>query len=127
MTERMTREHVLAAIHQEIADLKEVAHQETDQAKRDRMLRHARTREDLAEEEAEAIVAEIAENEQTSLSLRVPASLSAALKARAEAEHIPTSALVRRLLTQALEQSSAPPLTVEQVELIARRVFRESA
>jgi hypothetical protein len=51
----------------------------------------------------------------------------AELKARADAEHIPTSVLVRRLLTEALRAPSAPVLTVEQVEQIARRVYRESA
>jgi plasmid stability protein len=53
-----------------------------------------------------------------------------ALKARAAAEQIPTSALVRRILTQALEQSGVRVVTSEQVELveeIARRVYRESA
>jgi hypothetical protein len=58
--------------------------------------------------------------------LRVPASLAAALKARAAAEQIPTSALVRRILTQAVQRSDAPVLTVEEVEQIARRVYRES-
>ncbi|RJQ74380.1 hypothetical protein D5S17_23130 [Pseudonocardiaceae bacterium YIM PH 21723] len=84
-------------------------------------------REEIAEEEADAIAAEIAENQQTALSLRVPISLAAELKARAAAERIPTSALVRRLLTQALHAPTAPVLTVEQVEEIARRVLRESA
>jgi predicted DNA binding CopG/RHH family protein len=84
----------------------------------------------IHEEIAEAIAAETAESQQTALSLRVPASLMAELKARADAEHIPTSALVRRLLTEALRAPTAPVLTVEQVEQveqIARRIYRESA
>jgi hypothetical protein len=131
MTEQMTRDQVLAGIREEVAEQRDAALREADPAKRGRMLRHARSREDLAEEEAEAIAADIAENEQqAALSLRVPVSLSAALKARAVAERVPTSALVRRILTQALEQPRLPALTAEQVELveeIARRVYRESA
>jgi hypothetical protein len=127
MTEPMSREQVLARIQQEIAEQRDAARREPDPVKRDRMLRHSRSREDLAEEEADSIAAEIAENQQTALSLRVPASLAAELKARAEAEQVPTSALVRRLLTQALHEPTAPVLTVEQVEQIARRVYRESA
>ena len=126
----MTREEVLAGIRQEIAEQRDAAQNEPDSAKRDRMLRHARSREGLAEEEAEAIAADIADNEQSALSLRVPVSLSMALKARAAAEQIPTSALVRRILTQALERPVSPALTaeqIEQIEQIARRVYRESA
>jgi len=130
MNEPMTRDEVLAGINQEIAEQRDAAEHEADPARRDRMLRHARSRADLAEEEADAVAADIVENEQAALSLRVPVSLSTALKARAEAERIPLSALVRRMLTQALEQPSSPVLTVEQVEQveeIARRVYRESA
>jgi len=126
MTEPMSREQVLAGIRQEIAEEESAAQRETDPIRRDRKLRHARSREDYAEEEADAIAADIAENEQAALSLRVPASLAAALKARAAAEQIPTSALVRRILTQAVQRSDAPVFTVEQVEQIARRVYRES-
>jgi predicted DNA binding CopG/RHH family protein len=126
MTEPMSREQVLAGIQEEIAEQEAAARRETDPVKRERMLRHARSREDYAEEEADAVAADIAENEQSALSLRVPASLAAALKARAAAEQIPTSALVRRILTQAVQRSDAPVLTVEEVEQIARRVYRES-
>jgi predicted DNA binding CopG/RHH family protein len=122
----MSREQVLAGIQEEIAEQEAAARRETDPVKRERMLRHARSREDYAEEEADAVAADIAENEQSALSLRVPASLAAALKARAAAEQIPTSALVRRILTQAVQRSDAPVLTVEEVEQIARRVYRES-
>jgi hypothetical protein len=37
-----------------------------------------------------------------------------------------TSVLVRRLLVSALHAPTTPVLTVEQVEQIARRVYRES-
>ena len=131
MTEGMTREQILETIREEIATQRAAAEAERDPVERDRILRHAQIREDVAEDEAEAIEAEIAENQQSALSLRVPTSLVNKLKARAEAEHIPTSALVRRLLTEAIERHpSASALTaeqIEQVEEIARRVYRESA
>ena len=127
MTDDSTQEQALAVIRQEIAAHQVAAEAEKDPVKRERLQRHARLRAEIAEEEAEAIAAETAENQQAALSLRVPASLVAELKARAESEHIPTSALVRRLLTQALHEPTAPVLTVEQVEQIARRVYRESA
>lgn len=82
-------------------------------------------RAEYAEEEAENAEAEALENEQSVLSVRVPAQLARSLKDRAEAEHIPTSALVRRLLTEGVRERTAPVLTVEQVEDIARRVARE--
>ena len=84
-------------------------------------------RAEYAAEEAESAEAEAVENEQAVVSVRVPASLAEALKAKAASEHIPTSALVRRLLTQAVQEPPTTALTVEQVEEIARRVFRESA
>jgi predicted DNA binding CopG/RHH family protein len=93
----------------------------TSRARRDAI------RAEYAAEEAESAEAEALENEQAVVSVRVPASLAEALKAKAASEHIPTSALVRRLLTQAVQEPSATALTVEQVEEIARRVFRESA
>ena len=42
-------------------------------------------------------------------------------------EHVPTSALIRRILVRAVREGTKPVLTVEQVEEIARRVMRESA
>lgn len=93
----------------------------TDQEARSRQ---AAIRAEYAAEEAEA---EALENEQAVISVRVPAALAESLKARAAAEHIPTSALIRRILTQAAHAASTPVLTVEQVEEIARRVYRESA
>jgi hypothetical protein len=61
------------------------------------------------------------------LSVRVPAALAETLKARAAEEHVPTSALIRRILVRAVREATKPVLTVEQVEEIARRVMRESA
>jgi post-segregation antitoxin (ccd killing protein) len=49
--------------------------------------------------------------------------LSRALKQRARAEHVPVSALVRRLLADAVREPPAAPLTVEQVEGIARETL----
>ncbi|WP_131770209.1 ribbon-helix-helix protein, CopG family [Candidatus Protofrankia californiensis] len=96
----------------------------TDRATR---ARRDAIRAEYAVEEAEAAGAEALENEQAVVSVRVPASLAETLRARAAAEHIPTSALIRRILTRAVHEPDAPVLTVAQVEEIARRVFRESA
>ncbi|MGQ0572645.1 MAG: hypothetical protein ACT4RN_00395 [Pseudonocardia sp.] len=60
------------------------------------------------------------------LNLRITKSLDAQLRQRAAAEQIPTSALVRRLLMRSMQPDTAPVLTVEQVEAIARRVVSES-
>lgn len=84
-------------------------------------------RADYVDEEAEAGDAEALENDQAVLSVRVPAALAETLKARAEDEHLPTSALIRRILTRAVRDDAEPVLTIEQVEEIARRVVRESA
>ena len=84
---------------------------------------------EYAEEEAEAAEIEVAENAaalDVPLNLRITKSLDAQLRRRAAAEQIPTSALVRRLLTRAVQHDTAPVLTVEQVEAIARRVAGES-
>lgn len=128
----MTKDEVLASLRTEIAQLREQAAAESDPARQADRLRLADAREAVIEDEAEAIAEEIAESEQqAAISVRVPATLSAALKARAESEHIPTSALVRRILTEAMEQHpSASAFTaeqIEQVEQIARRVYRETA
>ena len=124
----MTKDEVLAKLREEIAGQRRAAEAEPDLGRRERMLRDADTREDLAEDEAEAIAHEIAESaQQAAISVRVPSSLSDALKARASAEHIPLSTYVRRVLSQAVEHPDTPVLTVEQVEDIARRVYRESA
>lgn len=83
-------------------------------------------RAEYAAEEAENAEAEALENEQTTLSVRVPTHLAETLKAHAGAEHIPTSALVRRILTQAVHRGEhSPVITAEEVERIARRVVDE--
>ncbi|MGH3906649.1 MAG: hypothetical protein ACRDTE_21100 [Pseudonocardiaceae bacterium] len=87
-------------------------------------------RAEYADEEAEAAEIEAAENAATlevPLSLRITKELDGQLRRRAAAEQIPTSALVRRLLSKAVHERNAPVLTVEQVEQIARRVAQETA
>jgi predicted DNA binding CopG/RHH family protein len=76
--------------------------------------------------EAEALEAEALEAGQAVLSVRLPAHLAETLKARAAAEHIPVSALVRRVLARSVLEPAQPVLTVEQVEQIARRVMHET-
>ncbi|MGP4017330.1 hypothetical protein [Saccharopolyspora sp. 5N708] len=100
----------------------------TDPAKSARRARHDAIRAQVADEEIEATEAEVAENAaalDVSLHLRISQSLDAELRRRAAAEHIPTSALVRRLLTQAVHRHDSGGLTSTEVEEIARRVARE--
>jgi len=83
---------------------------------------------EYAEEEAEAAEIEVAEKAaalDVPLNLRITKGLDAQLRQRAAAEQIPTSALVRRLLTGAVQVGTSPALTVEQVEAIARRIVTE--
>lgn len=87
-------------------------------------------REEYADEEAEAAELEAAESAaalEIPLSLRVTRELDSQLKRRAAIEQISPSALVRRILRQALHSEHQPVLTTAQVEEIARRVMRESA
>ncbi len=87
-------------------------------------------RDEYAEEDAEAAEAEIAERNAAldmPLNLRIDKDLDAQLKRQAAAAQIPTSALVRRLLRQAVQDPRGEVLTVEQVEAIVRRVVAESA
>jgi predicted DNA binding CopG/RHH family protein len=95
----------------------------TDQTAR---ARRDAIRAEYAAEEAEAAEAEAVEAEQAVLSVRVSAQLAETLKARAAAEHIPVSALVRRLLSHGILEPDEPVLTIEQVEQIARRVVLET-
>lgn len=86
-------------------------------------------REEYADEEAEAAEVEIAERNAAltvPLNLRIDNDLDSRLKRRAAAEQIPTSALVRRLLREGLHAQQGEPLSVEQVEAIARRVMTEA-
>jgi hypothetical protein len=85
-------------------------------------------REEYAEEEAEAAEFEAAANAaalEVPLSLRITRDLDAELRRRAAAEQIPTSALVRRLLSRAVHEPEAAALNAREVETIARRVARE--
>ena len=87
-------------------------------------------REEYVEEEAEAAEIEAAQNAASldvAFSLRITTELDTQLRLRAAAEQVSPSALVRRLLRDALQGGAAPVLTVEQVEQITRRVLRESA
>ena len=87
-------------------------------------------RAEYAEEEAEAAEVEAAESAavlEVPLSLRVTRELDGQLKRRAAQEQVSPSALVRRILRDALSGGREPVLTVEEVERIARRVMRESA
>jgi hypothetical protein len=93
-----------------------------------RRARHDAIRAEIADEETEAAEAEAAEHAaalDVSLHLRISRILDAELRRRAAAEHIPTSALVRRLLTHAVHQRDTSELTTVDVEEIARRVTRE--
>ena len=87
-------------------------------------------RAEYAEEESEAAEAEIIEHNavlDVPLNLRIDKDLDAQLKQRATATQIPVSALVFRLLREAIVAPEAQSLTVEQVEQIARRVLTEAS
>ncbi|WP_134668074.1 MULTISPECIES: hypothetical protein [unclassified Amycolatopsis] len=60
MTEPVSREQVLAGIQGEIAEQEAAARREADPVKRERMLRHSRSRQDYVEEEADAVADDIA-------------------------------------------------------------------
>lgn len=100
----------------------------TDHTRDARRARHAAIRAEVAQEETEAAEAEAAENATTldvPLHLRIDRHLDAQLHQQAAAEHIPTSALVRRLLRQATHDYRSDSPTTAEVEEIARRVARE--
>jgi predicted DNA binding CopG/RHH family protein len=84
-------------------------------------------RAEYANEELEAAEAEAVENQQSVLSVRVPSALAEALRARANAERIPTSAYIRRVLSHAVEEPDELAMTESRVEEIVRRVLRETA
>lgn len=124
-SENETQQRVRETLRSEVAEQRAAADTERDPDVRARRRESADIRAQVAEEEAAAISAEIAESKETALSLRIPESLSRALKTRAAAEGLPVSALVRRLLTSAVNQSETPVLTLEQVEQVARRVAHD--
>ena len=100
----------------------------TDKARAARRARHEAIRTEVAEEEMEAVEADIAERAgalDVPMHLRIDRELDGELRRRAADEHIPTSALVRRLLRQAVGDSQRNSLTAAEVEDIARRVARE--
>ncbi|GAB2734994.1 hypothetical protein GCM10027174_04890 [Salinifilum aidingensis] len=100
---------------------------ETEETRR-RRERHRAIRAAVAEEEAEAAAAEAAEAADQPLDVplhvRISRELDEALRARARAEHVSPSALVRRLLAQQVHGGGAP-VSAEDVEAIARRVVHE--
>lgn len=99
----------------------------TDTARVDRRARHQAIRTEIAAEEAEAAEAEATEKANTldvPMHLRIDRDLDERLRQRATGEGIPTSALVRRLLRQAMQQGPAVPSHAD-IEDIARRVARE--
>ncbi len=99
----------------------------TDTARADRRARHETISAEVAVEEAEAGEAEAVEKINTldvPMHLRIDSGLDEQLRQRARGEGIPTSALVRRLLRQAMQQAPAV-LSQADVEDIARRVARE--
>lgn len=99
----------------------------TDPEQASRRRRHDAIRAEVAVEEAEAAEAEAVEKTaalDVPMHLRIDRELDQQLRQRANDEHIPTSALVRRLLRQAMQQGSSA-MSPAEVEGIARRVARE--
>jgi hypothetical protein len=99
-----------------------------DHARTARRARHTAILAEVATEEAEATETEAATTDAAlivPLHLRIDRDLDTALRARADTEHIPTSALVRRLLRHAVHDTGESGLTAAAVEDIARRVTRE--
>jgi hypothetical protein len=99
----------------------------TGPARVTRRARHEAIRAEVAVEEAEAGEAEAVEKSNAldvPMHLRIDSGLDEQLRQRASGEGIPTSALVRRLLRQAMQQGPAV-LSPADVENIARRVARE--
>ncbi len=97
----------------------------TDGVRDARRARHRAIRAEVAKEESEA--AEVAERSaalDVPLHLRIDRELDVQLRRQAAEAQVPTSALVRRLLRQAV-QAPREPLTEADVESIARRVARE--
>jgi hypothetical protein len=100
----------------------------TDKARAARRLRHEAIMAEVAQEEMAAVDADVAEKASAldvPMHLRIDRELDVELRRRAADEQIPTSALVRRLLRQAVGEPPRESLTAADVEDIARRVARE--
>ena len=92
-----------------------------------RRARHHAIRAEVEQEETDAAETEVVERAaalDVPLHLRIDRELDAQLRRQAAEAHVPTSALVRRLLRQAVQTPPAQ-LTEADVESIARRVARE--
>lgn len=99
----------------------------TDDVRDARRARHRAIRAEVAQEESAAAEADVTERAaalDVPLHLRIDRELDAQLRRQAAEAHVPTSALVRRLLRQAV-QAPREQLTEDDVESIARRVARE--
>jgi hypothetical protein len=93
-----------------------------------RRWRHEAIRAEFAEEEAEVIEAEIAEKAgalEVPLHLRIDREFGHSAASTRAVVQIPTSALVRRLLRQAIHGDRREGPTVGEIEEIARRVAQE--
>ncbi len=92
-----------------------------------RRMRHEAILAEVADEEAEATEAEVAERRgslDVPMHLRIDRQLDEYLRERAAQEGIPVSALVRQLLRRAAAQQPMN-LSAADVEAIARRVVHE--
>ncbi len=99
----------------------------SETARTGRRHRHEAIRHEVAAEESEAAEAEAIETSSAldvAMHLRIDKDLADHLRQRADLESIPISALVRRLLRQAMGQLPNV-LTADEVADIARRVARE--
>lgn len=100
----------------------------TDGVRVARRARHEVIQAAVAVEEAENAEYEAAETSRAldvPMHLRIDKELDMQLRRRASDEHIPTSALVRRLLRQAMQHQGSAAMSATEVEDIARRVARE--
>lgn len=100
---------------------------DTDRTRSARRARHQAILAEVAQEETESAEAEVAEKVSlldVPLHLRIDRELDTELRRRADAAQVPTSALVRRILRQAVSEHSSG-LTTADVEDIARRVARQ--
>lgn len=98
-----------------------------DRTRSARRARHEAVSAEVSQEEAEAAEAEVAEKASlldVPLHLRIDRELDTELRRQAAAAQVPTSALVRRLLREAVNEHR-PGLTTADVEEIARRIARQ--